>query len=124
MPLLWQKSNACIAYESAFAVLVARKTNLQKLEDVISHVVVHEFWVETSKVRIVDILEDQGRRLALAVPDDIQQRNHVGSSAEVLQDLDLPLDLFLFNRLEHLYYALLIIHNIYSLKDFRVFAPA
>ena len=103
---------------------VARKTHLQKLEDVISHVVVDEFWIETSKVCIVDILEDQGRRLALAVPDDIQQRNHVGPSAEVLQDLDLPLDLFLFNGLEHLYYTLLIIHNIYSLKDFRVFAPA
>ena len=124
MPLLWQKSNACVPYESALVVRVARKTHLQKLEDVIPHVVINEFWIQTPEVRIVDILEYQRRRLALTVPDDIQQRDHIGPSAQVLQDLDLPLDFFLFNRLQHLDYALLIIHNVDSLEDFRVFAPA
>lgn len=50
---------------------------LEQFKYVVSHIVVHKFWVQTSKVRIVDIFEYQGRRLALAISHNIQQRNDI-----------------------------------------------
>ena len=48
-------------------------TYLEQLKYVVSDIHIHEFRVETSKVRIVDILKNEGWRLALIVSDNIQQ---------------------------------------------------
>lgn len=50
---------------------------LEQLKYVVSHIVIHKFWVETSKVRIVDVFKYEGRGLALAISHDIQQRNDI-----------------------------------------------
>ena len=45
---------------------------LEELIDVVSNIVVHKLWIQTPKVRVVDILEYQRRCSALAVPHHIQ----------------------------------------------------
>jgi hypothetical protein len=57
----------------------------------------------------------------LAVPDHIQQRDNIRAPGEILQDLDLPLDLLLLDRLEHLDHTLLVVDNIDAFEDLRVF---
>ena len=61
------------------------------------------------------------RRYYLTIPNHIQQRNNIGTSRQVLQDLDLTLDLLLLDRLQNLDNALLIVDNIDTFEDFRVF---
>lgn len=41
---------------------------LKELEYVVANIVVYELWVQTSKVCIIDVLEDQTRRFALHYP--------------------------------------------------------
>lgn len=52
------------------------------------------------EVGVVDVLEDEGGGAGDGVLDDVQEGDDVRASAEVLQDLDLPLDLLLFHRLQ------------------------
>ena len=56
--------------------------------------------------------------------DNVQQRDDVGASLQVLQDLDLPLDLFILNGLENLDDAAGLIWHVYALEHLAVFAPA
>lgn len=60
----------------------------------------------------------------LCVPDDVEKRDDVGSSSQVLQNLDLALDLLLLDGLEDLDDALLVVNHIDALEDLRVFTPA
>ena len=57
----------------------------------------------------------------LVISDDVEQRNDIRSARQVLQDLDLPLDLLLLDRLQHLDDALLVVDDIDAFEDFRVF---
>lgn len=103
----------CLEISSVQSVLGDRpSTNLQELEDVISYVIIHELGVKTPEVRVVDIFEYQRGRLALAIPHNVQQCDHIGPSTEILQDLDLPLNLLLLDRLQHLDDAFLVVHDV------------
>jgi hypothetical protein len=69
-----------IAMHNALAVTEVER--LEKFEDVVSHVQVVELGVEGAEIRVVDILEDEGRCFALCIlSDDGSQPN----SAEWLQ---------------------------------------
>ena len=61
--------------------------------DVVSDVIVHQSWVQRLKVSVVHVLKDEAWGLGLRVSDHVKQLNDVGTSAEVLQDLNLSLDL-------------------------------
>lgn len=48
-----------------YALAVAKVERLEEFVDVEAHVEVVELWIEAAKVGVVDILEDERRRLAL-----------------------------------------------------------
>jgi len=56
----------------------------------------------------------------LAVPNHIQKRNNVWSTAQVLQDLDLTLDLLLLHRFQDLDDTFLVVDDIDAFEDLRV----
>jgi len=60
----------------------------------------------------------------LAIAHNIEQTNNVGSSTQVLQDLDLTLDLLLLDRLEDLDDAFLVVDDVDTLEDLRVLSAA
>lgn len=60
----------------------------------------------------------------LRIPYNIQQRNNVGSTSQILQDLDLSLDLLLLNGLQNLDDAFLVIDDVNAFENFGVLAPA
>lgn len=69
--------------------------------------------------------KDWGRiwkRAYLTISHNIQQGNDVGTTRQILQNLDLSLDLLLLDRLEHLDDALLIVDDVDTLENLRVFA--
>lgn len=99
---------------------VAEIQRLQELVDIIADVEVGEARVQRSEVRIVDVLEDQTRRFALVVAHHIQQGYHIGTTREVLKDLDLALDLLFLDRLEDLDDALLIVDDIDTLEHLGI----
>lgn len=65
-----------------------------------------------------------GHATNLRVSDDIQQRNNVGATGEVLEDLDFSLDLLLLHGLQNLDDAFLVVDNIDPFEDFRVLSTA
>lgn len=95
MPFEWQKSKACdvLVDVSSVGLVVGVCTNLEQLEDVIPYVVVAQRCVQHLEIGVVDILKDEGGRLGLWVPYDVEELDDVGAAVQVLQDLDLPLDL-------------------------------
>lgn len=60
----------------------------------------------------------------MAVSNNVQQGDDVGSAREVLENLDLSLDLLLFDWLENLDNTLLVVGDIDALENFRVLATA
>ena len=60
----------------------------------------------------------------LRIPNNVKQGNNVGSTSQILQNLDLSLNLLLLDRLQDLDNALLVVDNIDTLKDFRVLSAA
>lgn len=106
------------------ALAVAEVEGLEQLVDVVADVDVVELGVQGAEVCVVDVLEDERGRLALRIPDHIEQGDDVGPAGQVLQDLDLALDLLLLDRLEHLDDALLVVDHIDAFKHLRVLAAA
>lgn len=76
------------------------------------------------EVRVVHMFKDERRRPAHGVFNDALQRDDVGTAAQVLQDLDLALYLLLFDRLQSLDYAFLVVGHVDRFEDLAVFAPA
>lgn len=97
---------------------------LQKLVDIITHVIVGEAGVEHAEVRVVHVFENQARRFALAIANDIKQGYHVGATRQVLKNLDLTLNLLLLDWLQDLDDTLLVVDHIDALEHFRVFSAA
>lgn len=60
----------------------------------------------------------------LRVADDVQQRHNVGTSCQILEDLDLSLDLLLLDRLEDLDDALLVVDDVDTLENLAIFSAA
>ena len=107
-----------LAHVSAAPEQVTSHTNLQQFQNVVAYIKVSKFGIETSEVRIVDVLEDKGRSLALRIPDDIQERDNIGAPRQILQDFDLPLDFLLLHRFEDFDDAFLVVHDIDPFKHF------
>ena len=78
----------------------AQATHLEELEDVVPHVKVGEARVEDLEVEVVDVFGDEARDLGRRVAHDIEQCDDVRPAGEVLQDLNLPLNLLLLDRLD------------------------
>ena len=53
----------------------------------------------------------------LRVPNNVEEGNNVGTTGEVLEDLDLALDLLLLDGLEDLDDAFLVVDDVDALKD-------
>ena len=70
------------------------------------------------------MFEYERRRPAHRVFDDALQRDDVGTAAQVLQYLDLALDLLLFDRLQSLDYAFLVVGHVNGFEDLAVLATA
>jgi hypothetical protein len=60
----------------------------------------------------------------LAIAHNIEQTDNVGTSTQVLENLDLTLDLLLLDRLENLDDAFLVVDDVDAFKDFRVLSAA
>jgi hypothetical protein len=56
---------------------MAKIQGFEKLKDIESNIVVNEPRIEGSEVGIIDVLEDQTRRFALAITNNIKQRNDI-----------------------------------------------
>jgi hypothetical protein len=102
---------------------VAEVQRLKQLENVEANIVIGKAGVQCAEVGVVDRLEDQTRSLALVVANNIQQSHDIGSTREVLQNLDLTLDLLLLDRLEDLDNAFLVVDDIDALENLRVLSP-
>lgn len=108
-----------ISVHNAFAM--AEVQGFQELKDVVPNIIIDESRVQGSEVGVVDVFEDQTRRLALAVTNNIQQRNDVWSTRQILQDLDLPLYLLLLDRLQDFDDAFLVVDDVDPFENFGVF---
>ncbi len=75
--------------EDALQSHPAIRTYDQYLVDVVPDIEIGQSWVQDFEVCVVDVLEDQTRRLGVWIPDDVQQFDDVGTPAQVLQDLNL-----------------------------------
>jgi hypothetical protein len=106
------------------ALAVAEVQRLKQLQDVEPHVDVVELGVQAAEVGVVDVLEDERRRLALRVPDHVEEGNNIGAPGQILQDLDLTLDLLLLDGLEHLDDAFLVVDDVDAFEDLGVLAAA
>jgi len=62
--------------------------------------------------------------LYLWITNNIVQPDNIWSASQVLENLDLTLDLFLFDWLQNLDAALFIVGDVDTLKDLRVFASS
>lgn len=99
---------------------VAEIQRLQELVDVKPHVEILELRVQRPEISVIDVLEYQTRCLALAVSYNIEKRDYVRSTTEVLQDLDLSLYLLLLNRLQDFDDAFLVVYDVDALEDLAV----
>lgn len=78
--------------------------------------------VEEKRSQFIEDIEEGGAvKTYLAVTDDVEQGDDVGASGEVLQNLDLSLDLLLLDGLEDLDDAFLVVGDVDSLENLRVF---
>merc|ERR1711865_907283 len=78
---------------------VAEIEGFKDLVNVVAHINVIERGIQHFEVRVVDVFEDERRCFRLWIAHHIQKLDHVDSTAQVLEDLDLALDFALFYRL-------------------------
>ena len=104
------------------ALAVAEIESLQQLKNVVPDIVVDESRIQRPEVCVVDVLEDQAGRFALAVTYHVQQCDDVGPARKVLEDFDLSLYFLLLDRFEDLDDTLLVVGDINALEHLRVFA--
>jgi len=60
----------------------------------------------------------------LRIPHNVEQGNNVRPSGKVLEDLDLPLDLLLLDRLKDFDDAFLVVDYVDALEHLRILSPA
>ena len=72
--------------------------------------------VEYFKVEVVDAFEYQTRDFGGRIANNIEEADDVGTTCQVLEDLDLSFNLLLLDGLENLDYALLIVSDIDPLE--------
>merc|ERR1719495_1235940 len=96
----------------------------QQFVEIASNIVVCQGLVELLEVCVVDMFEYQGWGSADRILDYSMQRDDVGSSPQVLQYLDLPLDLLLLHWFQRLHHTLLVVVDVDRLEHLRVFTPS
>lgn len=106
------------------ALTVAEVKRLEQLVHVVADIIILKPRIQGPEVGIVDALKYEAGRLALAIPDHIQQGDDIGPSSEILEDFDLTLDLLLLDWLQHLNDAFLVVDNVDALEHLRVFSAA
>lgn len=94
-----------------------QKSYLEKFEDVKPDVKVCELRIKDLKVHVLDVLRDQAGYLGTGIPNDVQQRDDVGATSQVLEDLDLSLDLLLLHWLQHLDDTWLVVLDVDAFED-------
>lgn len=78
------------------------QTHLQQLKDVVAHIQIRQTRIQHLEIRILHMFKDERGRPRLHVLDQVEQLNDVGTAAQVLENLDLTLDLLLFDRFKDL----------------------
>lgn len=106
------------------SLTVTEVQRFQEFVNIEADVVVGEPGVQRAEIRVVHVFKNQTRRFALAIANDIKQGYHVGTTRQILKNLDLTLNLLLLDRLEDLDDTLLIVDYIDALEHFGVFSPA
>jgi len=103
---------------------VAEVQSLQELKNVEADVKVGELGVKNLEVGIVDALKDQRGGLGLRIADNVEEGNDIGTSGQVLENLDLTLDLLFLDGLQDLNAALFVVDSVETFKDLRVLAAS
>ena len=98
------------------ALAVTEIQRLQKFINVKTDIIIGKTRVQGAEVCVIHVFENQAWGLALAIADNIEQGHHVGTPRQVLKNLDLTLNLLLFDRLEDLNDTLLVVHHIDAFK--------
>lgn len=93
---------------------------LEELVDVEADIIVREAGVQGTEIGVVDSFKDQAGSLALIIPNNVQQSYNVGTTSQILKNLDLSLNLLLLHGLENLDNAFLVIDNVDTLEHLRV----
>jgi hypothetical protein len=93
---------------------------LEELVDVEADIIVREAGVQGTEIGVVDSFKDQAGSLALIIPNNVQQSYNVGTTSQILKNLDLSLNLLLLHGLENLDNAFLVIDNVDALEHLRV----
>lgn len=106
------------------SLAVTEVQRLQEFVNIEADVVVGEPGIQRAEVRVVHVFKNQTRCFALAIANDIKQGYHVGTTRQVLKNLDLTLNLLLLDRLEDLDDTLLVVDDIDALEHFGIFSPA
>ena len=96
----------------------------QQLVQVAAYVVIGERLVQLLEIRVVDVLENEGRCAGHGVLHHAVQRDDVRAAAQVFQYFNLTLDFLLLDRFQCFHDALFIGGNIDGLENFAVFAAA
>lgn len=106
------------------ALAVTEIQRLQKFINVETDIIIGKARVQGAEVCVVHVFKNQTWRLALAITDDIEQGNDIGTPGQVLKNLDLTLDLLLLDRLEDLNDTLLVVHHIDAFEHLGVLSSA
>lgn len=107
-----------------YSLAMAEVQCLKKLIYVVSDIVICQSRVQCSKVGVVNIFEDQTGRLALTITNNVQQRDDVRTSGQVLENLDLSLDLPFLDGFEDFDDTFLVVDDVYAFKHLRIFSSA
>ena len=81
------------------------------------------YLVELLEVCVINVLEYQSWSSADRILHHTQQGDHIGSSPQVLQDFDFPLDFLFLDRFQCFHHTFLIVCNVKTLKDLTIFSP-
>lgn len=107
-----------------YSLAMAEVQCLKKLIYVVSDIVICQSGVQCSKVGVVNILEDQAWCFALTITNNVQQRDDIRASGQVLENLDLSLDLPLLDGFQDFDNTFLVVNDIYAFKYLRVLSSA
>jgi hypothetical protein len=97
---------------------------LQQLVNVVANVIVAQGRIQDLEVDVVNVLEYQRWRLGMRIAHNVQELDDVGTTTEVLQDLDFTSNLLLLDRLQDLDDAAFVGNDIHALEHLTVFATA
>ena len=102
------------------ALRVAIVEGVEERENVVPHVEVGELGVELAEAHVLDVLENEGRGLALRVHDLVDEANDIWPSADDVEHSDLALDLLLLDGLEDLDDDEVCGHCVVALEDLTI----